>query len=343
MYKRQLLSKEKLVPREGKKEDPAHPAIYPTGNMPDRELSEPERRIWDLVVRRFMAVFGEPAIKQSMRASIEVNGHTFYLRGRVTLEEGWTKFYAPYIRSEEVALPPIKEGEEVRILDVNSEDKFTRPPPRYNPSSLLKKMEEVGIGTKATRADIIQTLYDRKYIVDERMVVTDLGFDIIDVLDNYCPAVLSVKLTKELENKMEKIQVNGEKRENVLFEAVTILKPILEEFKNKEAEIGEALSEAIRKARIQERIIGQCPNCGTGQLMILYSRKTKKRFIGCTNYFKGICKTSFPLPQRGTLKPTGNRCKECGWPTIQVRIKGKRPWNLCFNPCLLYTSPSPRD
>ena len=328
----ELLSKEKLVPREGKKEDPAHPAIYPTGNMPDRELSEPERRIWDLVVRRFMAVFGEPAIKQSMRASIEVNGHTFYLRGRVTLEEGWTKFYAPYIRSEEVALPPIKEGEEVRILDVNSEDKFTRPPPRYNPSSLLKKMEEVGIGTKATRADIIQTLYDRKYIVDERMVVTDLGFDIIDVLDNYCPAVLSVKLTKELENKMERIQVNGEKRENVLFEAVTILKPILEEFKNKEAEIGEALSEAIRKARIQERIIGQCPNCGTGQLMILYSRKTKKRFIGCTNYFKGICKTSFPLPQRGTLKPTGNRCKECGWPTIQVRIKGKRPWNLCFNP-----------
>jgi len=328
----ELLSKEKLVPREGKKEDPAHPAIYPTGNMPDRELSEPERRIWDLVVRRFMAVFGEPAIKQSMRASIEVNGHTFYLRGRVTLEEGWTKFYAPYIRSEEVALPPIKEGEEVRILDVNSEDKFTRPPPRYNPSSLLKKMEEVGIGTKATRADIIQTLYDRKYIVDERMVVTDLGFDIIDVLDNYCPAVLSVKLTKELENKMEKIQVNGEKRENVLFEAVTILKPILEEFKNKEAEIGEALSEAIRKARIQERIIGQCPNCGTGQLMILYSRKTKKRFIGCTNYFKGICKTSFPLPQRGTLKPTGNQCKECGWPTIQVRIKGKRPWNLCFNP-----------
>ena len=328
----ELLSKEKLVPREGKKEDPAHPAIYPTGNMPDRELSEPERRIWDLVVRRFMAVFGEPAVKQSMRASIEVNGHTFYLRGRVTLEEGWTKFYAPYIRSEEVALPPIKEGEEVRILDVNSEDKFTRPPPRYNPSSLLKKMEEVGIGTKATRADIIQTLYDRKYIVDERMVVTDLGFDIIDVLDNYCPAVLSVKLTKELENKMEKIQVNGEKRENVLFEAVTILKPILEEFKNKEAEIGEALSEAIRKARIQERIIGQCPNCGTGQLMILYSRKTKKRFIGCTNYFKGICKTSFPLPQRGTLKPTGNRCKECGWPTIQVRIKGKRPWNLCFNP-----------
>ena len=118
----------------------------------------------------------------------------------------------------------------------------------------------------------------------------------------------------------------------MLTEAVKILKPILEEIKSKEKIIGEALNEAVKKARIEERIIGKCPVCGTGQLMILYSRRTRKRFIGCTNYFKGKCETSFPLPQRGTLKPTGKKCKECGWPTIQVRIKGRRPWNLCFNP-----------
>ena len=328
----ELLGKEKLIPREGKKEDPAHPAIYPTGNMPDRELSEPERKIWDLVVRRFMAVFGEPAIKQSMKVSLNVNGHYFFIRGRRVLKEGWTKFYAPYIRSEEILLPPIEEGDEVEILRVIREDKFTKPPPRYNPSSLLKKMEEEGIGTKATRADIIQTLYNRKYIREERMIVTDLGFDIIEVLSKYCPQVISVQLTRELEEKMERIQSNGEKREKVLTEAVRILKPILEEIKSKEEIIGQALNEAVKKARIEERIIGKCPVCGTGQLMILYSRRTKKRFIGCTNYFKGKCETSFPLPQRGTLKPTGKECKECGWPTIQVRIRGKRPWNLCFNP-----------
>jgi len=328
----ELLGKEKLTPREGKKEDPAHPAIYPTGNMPDRELSEPERRIWDLVVRRFMAVFGEPAIKESMKVSIGVNGHYFFLRGRRVLKEGWTKFYAPYVRSEEVILPSLKEGEEVRIVKVIRDDKFTKPPARYNPSSLLKKMEEEGIGTKATRADIIQTLYNRKYIREERMIVTDLGFDITEVLEKYCPQVISVQLTRELENKMEKIQSNDEKRENVLFEAVNFLKPILEEIKSKEKDIGKALNQAVKKARIEERIIGKCPTCGTGQLMILYSRKTRKRFIGCTNYFKGICKTSFPLPQRGALKPTGSQCKQCGWPTIQVKMKGRRPWTLCFNP-----------
>jgi DNA topoisomerase-1 len=285
----ELLAKPELKPREGKKEDPAHPAIYPTGNLPERALDASERKVFDLIVRRFMAVFGEPAIRQSMKVHIDVNGHRFYLRGR-------------------------------------------QPPPRYNPGSVLKKMEETGIGTKATRANIIQTLYDRKYVRDERIVVTNLGFEVLEVLEKYCPAVVSIELTKELEERMDKIRANSEKRENVLVDAVEILKPVIEELKEREKPIGEQLSKAIKKARLEERIVGTCPVCGTGKLMILYSRKTGKRFIGCTNYFKGLCKTSFPLPQRGSVRPLGRNCRRCGWSTVQVRIKGKRPWNLCFNP-----------
>jgi len=328
----ELLAKPELKPKEGKKEDPAHPAIYPTGKLPERELDDSERNIWDLVVRRFMAVFDEPAIRQSMRINININEHHFYLRGRQTLKEGWLRFYGPYVRSEEVLLPPIKEKQTIKIKKVIAEDKFTKPPPRYNPGSLLKKMEEAEIGTKATRADIIQTLYDRRYVRDERIVVTDLGFDVLEVMEKYCPTVVSIKLTKELEERMNKIQMNEEKRENVLVNAVEILKPVVEELKTKEKIIGEQLSNAIKKSRIEERTIGTCPICHTGKLMILYSRKTGKRFIGCTNYFKGLCKTSFPLPQRGTVKPLGRNCRGCGWPTVQVRIKGRRPWTLCFNP-----------
>ncbi len=326
-----LLKIGELKPREGVKEDPAHPAVYPTGNVPERALDESERRIWDLVVRRFMAVFGEPAVKQSMRVTINVNGHRFYLRGRRILKEGWMKFYKPYVRTEELALPPLNEGETVQLGEMLREDKFTKPPPRFNPSSLLKKMEEVGIGTKATRADIIETLHSRKYITEERIVVTDLGFDIIDVLHRYCQGVISVELTRELEEKMQRIQTNSEKRENVLFEVVEGLKPMLEELKQREAVIGEALSNAIKRSRMQERIVGDCPTCHTGKLMILYSRKTRKRFIGCTNYFKNVCQTSFPLPQRGTVKPLHRPCKGCGWPTLIVKMRGRRPWTLCFN------------
>jgi len=327
-----LLSKPELKPKEGKKDDPAHPAVYPTGNLPERELDDSEKNIWDLVVRRFMAVFDEPAIRQSMKAQVNVNGHRFYLRGRQTLKEGWLRFYGPYVRSEEVLLPPIKEGQAVNVQKVILEDKFVKPPPRYNPGSVLKRMEEAEIGTKATRADIIQTLYDRKYIREERMVVTDLGFDVLEVLEKYCPPVVSIKLTKELEERMDKIQVDSEKRENVLADAVEILKPAVEELREREKTIGEQLSNAIKKARLEERTIGPCPVCNTGKLMILYSRKTGKRFVGCTNYFKGLCKTSFPLPQRGTVKPLWKNCRGCGWPTAQVWMKGRRPWTLCLNP-----------
>ncbi|MCK5562856.1 hypothetical protein KAI30_01690, partial [Candidatus Bathyarchaeota archaeon] len=170
-----------------------------------------------------------------------------------------------------------------------------------------------------------------KYITEERIVVTDLGFDIIDVLHRYCQGVISVKLTRELEEKMERIQTKSEKRENVLSEVVEGLKPMLEELKQREAVIGEALSNAIKRSRMQERIVGDCPTCHTGKLMILYSRKTRKRFIGCTNYFKNVCQTSFPLPQRGTVKPLHRPCKGCGWPTLIVKMRGRRPWTLCFN------------
>ncbi len=328
----ELLSKPELKPNEGKKEDPAHPAIYPTGKLPERILDDSERNIWNLIVRRFMAVFGEPAVRQSMKVCINVNENRFYLRGRQTVKEGWLRFYGPYVRSEEVLLPPIEEGQTINIKRVILEDKFTKPPPRYNPGSLLKKMEEAEIGTKATRADIIQTLYDRKYIRDERITVTDLGFEIVEVLKNYCPTLISIKLTKRLEERMNKIQANSEKREDVLIDAVEILKPVAEELKKKEKIIGEQLSNAIKRARLEERTIGTCPICNTGKLMTLYSRRTGKRFVGCTNYFKGLCKTSFPLPQKGTVRPLGKNCRGCGWPTVQVRLKGRRPWILCFNP-----------
>ena len=118
----------------------------------------------------------------------------------------------------------------------------------------------------------------------------------------------------------------------VLQDTIEILKPVTEKLKEKEQVIGERLSQAMQKARLEERVIGACPICQNGKLVILRSRKTGKRFIGCTNYFEGKCRTAFPLPQRGLVKPLGSSCKSCGWPTVRVWLKGKRPWNLCLNP-----------
>ena len=322
----------KLAPNEGKRDDPAHPAIYPTGNLPERALGGPEGKLWDLIVKRFMATFGEPAVKQSVKVTISVDGHRFYLRGRQVLKEGWMVFYKPYVQVDEVLLPLLEKGEEVEIKEVTQLDEFTKPPPRYNPSSLLKKMEDEGIGTKATRADTIETLYNRGYISEERITVSDLGFDVTNILNKYCPEVVSVSFTRELEEKMERIQDGNEKKENVLESAVNRLRPVLEELKQHEETVGQELSEALRKARMQELVVGNCPVCGTGKLTIIHSRRTGKRFVGCTNFFKGTCKASSPLPQKGTVKPTRKNCSVCGWPTIQFKMQGARLWILCVNP-----------
>jgi DNA topoisomerase-1 len=328
----ELLAKPVLKPTEGRKKDLAHPAIYPTGNLPERSLYSTEKNIWDLVVRRFMAVFGGPAVLKSVKVTLSINGNRFQLNGRQTLEEGWLRFYKPYVRSEDAVLPSMEEGQKVSVKRAVLEDRFTKPPSRYNPSSLLRRMEKEEIGTKATRAGIIQTLQARKYIREERIVVTDLGFEVVDVLRKYCPTVVSLELTRKLEERMNEIQQGTETRENVLRGAIEILKPVTEKLKENERVIGARLSQALMKSRLEERKIGACPICQSGKLVILRSKKTGKRFIGCTNYFEGKCSTSFPLPQKGLVKPLGNVCKSCGWPTVRVWIRGQRAWNLCFNP-----------
>lgn len=327
-----LLCKTNLIPRQGRKDDPAHPAIYPTGNRPERPLIQSEHQIRDLVIRRFMAAFGEPAIRETTSVKINVNGYRFRMHGSRILEEGWITSYKPYMQTEEILLPPMKEGQNVQLSRILRQDKSTKPPQRYNPSSLLKRMEEEGIGTKATRADTIETLYKRKYIAGKSITVTDLGYNVTEVLHAHAPAVISIRLTRDLEEKMEHIQDGNQKPENVLVETIERLKPILTELKSRESAIGETLSNALRQIRIQERTIGPCPKCHCGDLVILHSKRTGKRFIGCTNYFKNTCRTSFPLPQRGAIRTTGRSCKNCGWPVLLVHISGRHAWNLCFNP-----------
>jgi DNA topoisomerase-1 len=333
-YKRpasELLARQTLRPNEGKKHDAAHPAIYPTGNLPERGVEPSKRKIWDLVVRRFMSVFGEPAVKQSMKTCVRVGKHRFYLHGARILAEGWIHYYEPYVRLEEATLPLLEEGQSIIIKTIESESLFTEPPARYNPSSLLRKMEEAGIGTKATRADTIQILYDRGYVKNEKMTVTCVGFEVSEILEKHCPIIISTAFTRELEAKMNRVRENKERREEIIAEVIETLKPVLEKLKKEEKTIGEQLGVALEKAKLEERTIGTCPVCNTGKLIVTYSRKTGKRFVGCTNYFKGLCKTSFPLPQKGTLRQDGKKCPKCGCPTVQVKMN-RRPWILCINP-----------
>ena len=319
----------RLSPHEGKSEDSAHPAVYPTGAAPKRNLSPQEQKLFDLIARRFLATFGEMATKQSDKATIKVGQRIFLVRGSRLLQKGWIPLYGPYAKVEEMAMPKLREGDSVKVVDIKLEDKYTQPPPRYNPSSLLKEMEESGIGTKATRAEIIETLYRRGYLKDQRMVATPLAFHVTEILTKYCRRVVEVTFTRELERKMEQIEQGKERREHVVLDTVDYLKPILEELKGREEDVGNELTSIIREMWLGSITLSvPCPKCGS-KLKIIKNPRTKKRFIGCSGKWKTNCTFSLPLPQIGALALLEKLCPECGFQLVQVKSRGKHPLVSC--------------
>ena len=326
-----LLTSGTLVPNEGKKDDPAHPAVYPTGTVPKRALDPREQKIFDLVVRRFFATFGETASKQSDKATIKVGENEFYLRGSRILEKGWIAFYEPYAKFDEITLPPLREGQQVKINEITVTEKYTQPAPRYNPSSLLRSMEEAEIGTKATRADIVETLYQRGYVKEERMQATPLAFRITEILTKYCPKVIDVTFTRELEGMMDQIEQGKETREHVDLATVDYLKPIIDDLKMKESEIGQELTATIKEMKMAEITLSvPCPKCGDA-LVVIRSKKSGKRFIGCSGKWKTDCTFSLPVMQFGVLTLLDKRCPVCGFQMVQNRSKGRRPMVSCSN------------
>ena len=240
----ELLSRGRLKPRQGSKDDSAHPAIHPTGAKP-RRLQENEARTYDLIVKRFLSCLGGPAIREKVEAEVNVNGHSFYLKGSKTMKKGWLDIYAPYVKDKEITLPALEPGMVIPVAKLSTRRNYTKPPQRFNPSSLLRHMENHEIGTKATRTNIIDTLYRRGYIAGRRITMTDLGLCIVETLEEYCPRILSVEMTRELEESLKEIQVSNKNPEAVIEDVKEALKPILAQFKDKEGEIGAAIVEAV--------------------------------------------------------------------------------------------------
>lgn len=323
-----LLSKSVLKPNEGKKEDAAHPAIYPTGIIPT-EISPRSFKVYDLIVRRFMATFAEPAVRETVKADIDVNSENFICKGTTTKEKGWHEFYGKYATFDELLLPNFNEGDLVIVREINRQDKETKPPKRYTQASIIKELDKRNLGTKATRATIIDNLYSRGYVDNKSIEVTDLGLKTCDILEKYSPTILDEALTRHFEDEMESIRQKHMSQEEVLGEARKKLTEILEDFKTKELDIGNALKDAMIETRNNATIVGKCPKCNKGDLKILKGKYGY--FIGCSNY--PDCKTIFSLPNNAKIKPTGKVCEHCKeYPLISLQRPRARPQEVCINP-----------
>ncbi|MBI4010603.1 MAG: DNA topoisomerase I [Candidatus Aenigmarchaeota archaeon] len=365
-FAEELLKKE-LKPAEGARDDPAHPAVYATHEAPElKKLNPHQKKIYDLIVRRTLSTFGDVATRESNTVSLDVGGNKFIIVGKRTIEPGWTKVYAPYMSAEELILPELKIGQTVKVSKLDLLSKETQPPGRFSQGSIVKELEKRNLGTKATRAEILQTLYDRGYITGKSIQVTKLGEAVVKALKENSPNIVSEELTKHFENEMEQVFNGKKKRDKVVEQAKHVLADILEEFKKNEKKIGEKLAEALMVSREEDRTLGTCLDCKTGQTKVFFSRFTKKRFAGCSNYFrcakckftrnackckcgicgglKGKCKdtwkdkkwlpscqTGFPLPAIGKITSMKKQCEVCKWAMIQVWRKGSRPFRMCIN------------
>ncbi|MGV8172520.1 MAG: DNA topoisomerase I [Candidatus Woesearchaeota archaeon] len=321
----ELLKLKELTPTEGKKTDPAHPAIYPTGLIPN--VKDRVHKIYDLVVKRFLACFGDDAKRETVTITIDIEKEKFIAKGTRTTYPGWHKYYDPYVKLENQEMPKVSSGEKFHNKETIKHDKQTQPPRRYTQASLIRELENRNLGTKATRAAILESLYDRNYIKNDPIEATELGMETVRVLDKYCPEINDEQLTRHFEEEMDEIREKKLGEHKILVEAKAELTKMLEKFKKNEEGIGKELLTSYKKALETESYIGKCPKCNKGNLRITYSRKSKRRFIACDAYPN--CKTIFNMPF-GKVKATEKVCDKCHYPIIQI-ISGRRFQETCLN------------
>ncbi|AEH60567.1 DNA topoisomerase I [Methanosalsum zhilinae DSM 4017] len=323
-YANELLKKKELIPTRGKKESTDHPPIYPASYAKKSELNEQEWKLYELVVRRFFATFAEPARWETMRIKFEINEEEFKSSGARLVNAGW-RWYYPYNAPEDRLLPQMEEKDILSVEKIDMVDKETKPPGRYGQGRLIRLMEELGLGTKATRHETISKLYSRTYVHGSPLIPTKTAYAVIETLEKYAPTITKPDMTSKLEQDMDKI-AEGEITENdVIDESREMLQSIFSEFEKCQDKIAESLRAGLR----EDKIVGSCPECNS-KLSIRRSRRGS-RFIGCSNY--PDCTFSLPLPKSGQIIVTDKSCDEHGLYHLRIISKGRRPWNLGCPQC----------
>jgi DNA topoisomerase-3 len=253
-----------------------HHAIIPTNAQHDLErMNSDDRRIYDLVVRRFLAVFHPDAEFENTRVETTVGGHVFRTRGKVLLVPGWRGVYGELADAEaedgdegrEQQLPRLERGEDVETREVASQERETKPPRRYSDASLLAAMEtagklveddelreamkDSGIGTPATRAAIIERLIDVGYVERDgrSLVVTDKGLNVIRLLGEH--PLTSPSLTGDWESRLAKIETGEDSREQFMSDIAAFTEATVRD-----------LDQKLKNVRIPRATLGPCPICG---------------------------------------------------------------------------------
>ncbi|RDI96134.1 type I DNA topoisomerase [Meiothermus sp. QL-1] len=268
----------------------AHEAIRPTAveRTPEAvrpHLSEEEFKLYQLIWQRFVASQMSPAVYEQTTATVEGGGLVFRATGSVVRFDGFLKVYGREEDEAEKQLPPLREGASAHLEGLEPSQHFTEPPPRYTDASLVKTLEEMGIGRPSTYAPTIETLERRNYIERQGKSLrpTPLGREVTHYLVRMFPDVVAYDFTAQLETRLDQIEEGKAHWPKVVRE---FYEPFLEDFK-----------------KVPRKL---CPECGR-PLELKVSRYGQ--FLGCTGYPE--CRYTERLELRKEPEPTGEACPAC--------------------------------
>ncbi len=289
----------------------AHEAIRPTSSYKDpaavkKYLTRDQNRLYSLIWSRFMASQMADAQYATKTAEFLGGKYTFRASEQELVFEGWLKAYKNGIDddSKKKKIPELKDGDKVKLSEIKPEQHFTQPPPRFNSGSLVKELEEKGIGRPSTYAQIVTTLTARKYVeLDQRRFKpTDLGKMVTKILVENFEDIFNTDFTAEMEEELDRIEEGSEDWVKVLKE---FYNPFSDDLKRVEAN-----TKNIKKQTIEETD-EVCDKCGSA-MVIKFGRNG--RFLACSAY--PDCKNTKPLGNE--IEKTDKKCPNCGSP-MEIR------------------------
>jgi DNA topoisomerase-1 len=294
----------------------AHEAIRPTnpGQPPSdlEKLDERQLKLYALIWRRMIASQMQPAILNSVKILINAKGaknnYIFQANGSTVKFDGYLKVYGEKMPVTENILPDLKEKEALDLEKLVPLQKFTTPPPRYTEASLVRVMEEHGIGRPSTYAPTISTIIDRKYVEkneEKKLQPMEIGLLVNDLLVEHFPQIVDMEFTAQMEGNLDEV-ADGKKK------WVPVIKKFYDPFhKNLETK-----SDEVKKEDFLEKIGRQCPEC-EGELIMKFGRFGK--FIACTNYPTCKYTEKTAAEKKEEEENSGEVCEKCGAPMVVKR------------------------
>jgi len=316
------LPKEKNVYKNKSASQDAHECIRPTSVEMDPEsvkdsLTKEQYRLYKLIWDRFVASQMAPAVYDTINADIEAGKYLFKASGSTVKSPGFTVLYQEDKDDEteegEVIVPELAEGESLKLKNLEPRQHFTQPPPRYTEASLVKALEEKGIGRPSTYAPIITTILARGYVVKEgkTLVPTELGKIVTDIMKNYFQDIVDVEFTAQMEKTLDEVE-EGEKR------WVDVMRSFYSQF----VDVLKNAEEKIGNIEVPEEVTDEiCEKCGRN--MVIKVGK-KGRFLACPGFPE--CRNAKPI-----LEDAGITCPKCGGKVYIKKTRKGRKYLGCEN------------